>query len=38
VENPFVNLLAIVGLLVFAIGLIPGIMYLGTQKAKLPRE
>lgn len=33
-ENPFVNLLAIVGLLVFAISLIPGIMYLGTPRAK----
>jgi hypothetical protein len=37
VENPFVNLLAIVGFLLFAIGLIPAIMYLGTVKAKAPR-
>jgi hypothetical protein len=38
VINPFVNLSAIVGLLVFAIGLIPAIMYLGTPKAKSPRR
>jgi hypothetical protein len=38
VENPFVNLLAIVGFLLFAISLIPAIMYLGTVKAKSSRD
>jgi hypothetical protein len=38
VDNPFVNLSAIVGLLVFAIGLIPAILFLGTAKEKSQRE
>jgi hypothetical protein len=38
VENPFVNLLAIVGFLLFAVSLIPSIIYFGTKKARSPRE
>jgi len=38
VHNPFVNLLAIVGFLIVAIGLIPTVLILGTPKDKGERE
>ena len=37
-ENGFVNLLAIVGFLIVAIGLIPTVIYLGAPKAKSERK
>jgi hypothetical protein len=38
VENGFVNLLAIVGFLIVAIGLIPAVLILGSPKAKAERK
>jgi hypothetical protein len=38
VENGFVNLLANVGFLIVAIGLIPTVLILGTPKAKPERK
>jgi hypothetical protein len=38
VENGLVNLLAIVGFLIVAIGLIPAVLILGTPKAKSERK
>jgi len=38
VENGFVNLLAIVGFLIVAIGLIPAVLILGSPKAKVERK
>jgi hypothetical protein len=38
VENGFVNLVAIVGFLIVAIGLIPMVLFLGSQSAASPSE
>jgi hypothetical protein len=38
VENGFVNLIAIVGFLIVAIGSIPLVLILGTPKAKSERK
>ena len=38
VENGFLNLVAVVGFLIVAIGLVPAVLLLGTPKAKNERK
>jgi hypothetical protein len=38
VENGFVNLVAVVAFLIFAIGLVPTVLLLGSPKSKTERK